>query len=101
MNTHWAFNRHIIETNRKLLGLTPKALGERIGATGQTIRNWESGLRTPKGDDLSALANVFRISPLSFYRLLPNRPRLVHSSKRKLDAPPPPRTRHKAVHRTQ
>lgn len=83
MKTHWDFNRGILETSRNLMGLTPEALGRRIGVSGQTIRNWESGLREPKASNLSALANLFRISPLSFWMLRPSRPRLVRGGQRK------------------
>lgn len=83
MKTQWTDNRPIIAIHRKRLGLSPEALGAQIGVTGQTIRNWESGLRQPKQDNLSALANLFRISPLAFFMLVPVRkaPRLVKGAR--------------------
>lgn len=70
-------------THRTLRGWSPALVGHRIGATDQTIRNWERGLTVPNADDLSSLANLFQVPPLTFWTLTRSRPRLEPGSKRK------------------
>lgn len=84
MNTHWQFNRSSLPAHRTLAGLTPEAAGARIGVSGQTIRNWEQGIREPRASDLAALANLYHVSPLAFCMLVRSRPRRVPARKRKL-----------------
>lgn len=43
---------------REKKGLSQKALGELIGAGQQTIAGWETGVRKPNSDCISALADA-------------------------------------------
>lgn len=83
MKTLWAFNHSTLSAQRMKLGLSPRALGQAIGVTGQTIRNWERGIgRGAKGDDISALANLFRVSPAAFWMLVPQQEHLTSKARR-------------------
>lgn len=100
MKTQWTFDRTVLCARRTRLSLSPEALGKLIGVSDQTIRNWESGLRTPNADDLSALANLFRVSPGSFWMLVSRKPRLVavQSNKNRTPAEAVKSTRAKRTH---
>ena len=52
-------HRLLLLTARTSAGLTREELGQRIGVTGQTIYNWETGGSTPRGQSLNELVEEF------------------------------------------
>jgi DNA-binding transcriptional regulator YiaG len=50
------FNAKALQTQRKRLGLSADDVGLLVGATGQSVYNWESGNATPRQKHLAALA---------------------------------------------
>lgn len=48
---------------RRELGMTQAAFGSRIGVKGNTVTNYETGLRTPSEAVLVSLCREFRVSP--------------------------------------
>jgi len=57
--------QRIIEA-RNAKGITQKQLAEEIGKTSQTIRNYETGLRTPDGETLEKVADALNVKPSFF-----------------------------------
>ncbi|MBP3208517.1 MAG: helix-turn-helix transcriptional regulator [Oscillospiraceae bacterium] len=55
-----------IRSARKKLGLTQKELGERIGLPYQRIGQYETGVRTPRGDMLQKIASALNAEPIAF-----------------------------------
>lgn len=51
-----------IAQNRKNLGLSQEALGERLGVSRQSIYKWESDAALPEVEKLIALSRLFGIS---------------------------------------
>ncbi len=60
-----------IRTGRKLRGLTQEELGEKIGITGERIRQYEGSVRTPKPDYAIKIADALEISHESLTKLDP------------------------------
>jgi transcriptional regulator with XRE-family HTH domain len=52
----------MIKTERIKLGLSQRALGERIGVTQQAVGRWETGQALPDTKTLIQLAQLFHIS---------------------------------------
>lgn len=49
-------------------GLTQKQLGDRVGATSQTVSRWETGERRPDLDAQAAISEALGIQPVDLYR---------------------------------
>ena len=47
---------------RKKAGISQSELGNKLGVTGQTVLNWESGLYEPKIEYLIKLADFFNVT---------------------------------------
>ena len=47
---------------RKKVGISQAELGSKLGVTGQTVLNWESGLYEPKIEYLIILADFFNVT---------------------------------------
>ncbi len=58
------FGRSIYKL-RKELGLTQKALGEKLETTKQNINNWEKCISTPSADTLVKISEFFHV-PIDF-----------------------------------
>ena len=57
----------MIKDRRIELGLTLEDVGKAVGVGKSTVRKWESGqIKDMKRDKISALADVLRLSPVSF-----------------------------------
>lgn len=57
----------MIKNRRLELGLTLEDVGKAVGVGKSTVRKWESGqIKDMKRDKISALANVLKLSPVSF-----------------------------------
>lgn len=52
---------HRIKELRKSLGLTQAEFGKRIGVAGNTVTNYEAGLRTPKDSVLLMMSREFNV----------------------------------------
>lgn len=50
---------------RKMRGLYQGELAEKVGMTEGAIRHYESGVRTPKKDQIAAIASSLDVSPLA------------------------------------
>lgn len=50
---------------RKMRGLYQGELAEKVGMTEGAIRHYESGARTPKKDQVAAIASALGVSPLA------------------------------------
>jgi len=60
--------QHIGEKIRELRGLmSQEALGQKLGATGNTISRWETGTYKPTAEDLDKLARFFKVSITVFF----------------------------------
>lgn len=53
-----------IKTLRKELGLTQTEFGERIGVKGNTITNYETGLRNPSEAVITSLIREFKVNEI-------------------------------------
>lgn len=51
-----------IKKLRKMLGLTQSEFGRRIGVAGNTVTNYEAGLRVPKESVLLMMSREFRVN---------------------------------------
>lgn len=54
--------RQRLSNRRKELGLTQEELAEAIGASSRTIRNYEDGTKSPRGEKRLRLAEVLKLS---------------------------------------
>ena len=52
-----------IYDRRRALHLTQQELGERVGATGPMVSDWERGVATPTTDKVIALVDALGCSP--------------------------------------
>src|SRR4051812_6959758 len=59
MNEDW---RAIIRRARRRVKLTQKALGERVGLSGEAIRGYERGTRSPSRESLHSLIEVLPLA---------------------------------------
>lgn len=50
---------------RKMRGMYQGELAEKVGMTEGAIRHYESGARTPKGEQIAAIASALDVSPLA------------------------------------
>ena len=57
---------HRISTGRKQAGITQEALGDFLGVSGSTVKNWERGTSLPSSKTLFALAQALGISGTIF-----------------------------------
>ncbi|MGN0059043.1 MAG: helix-turn-helix domain-containing protein [Coriobacteriales bacterium] len=64
-----------IKRYRKAAGLTQKQLGEAIGLGESAVRNYERDIRTPKKDQLDAMAEAMDIAPEALYDIDANNAR--------------------------
>jgi transcriptional regulator with XRE-family HTH domain len=58
-----------IRACRNAAGLTQKQLAEAVGLTESAVRNYELDIRTPKDDQISAMAKTMKVSPASLANL--------------------------------
>lgn len=58
-----------IKRYRKAAGLTQKQLGEAIGLGESAVRNYERDIRTPKREQLDAMARAMDIAPEALYEI--------------------------------
>ena len=52
-----------IRACRKTAGLTQKQLAEAVGLTESAVRNYELDIRTPKNDQIKAMAKAMKVAP--------------------------------------
>ncbi|MGI6536526.1 MAG: helix-turn-helix domain-containing protein [Eggerthellaceae bacterium] len=64
-----------IKRYRKAAGLTQKQLGEAIGLGESAVRNYERDIRTPKKEQLDAMAKAMDIAPEALYEIDANNAR--------------------------
>lgn len=64
-----------IKRYRKAAGMTQKQLGEAIGLGESAVRNYERDIRTPKKDQLDAMAEAMDIAPEALYDIDANNAR--------------------------
>ena len=64
-----------IKRYRKAAGLTQKQLGEAIGLGESAVRNYERDIRTPKKEQLDAMAGAMDIAPEALYDIDANNAR--------------------------
>lgn len=64
-----------IKRYRKAAGLTQKQLGEAIGLGESAVRNYERDIRTPKKEQLNAMAEAMDIAPEALYDIDANNAR--------------------------
>jgi transcriptional regulator with XRE-family HTH domain len=67
----WPRLGRVLGRRRQALRLTRTELAERIGVTRSTIVNWELGYRTPRVQQLSALASTLDVTVLELKSALP------------------------------
>src|SRR5712671_1722251 len=59
---------HIGQKIRELRGsMSQEVLGEKIGATGNTVSRWETGTYKPTPEDLDKVARFFKVSITVFF----------------------------------
>lgn len=51
-----------LRSTRKSIGLSQKELAEKIGVKPTTLGNWETGIATPRTEELKKLASVLGVS---------------------------------------
>jgi transcriptional regulator with XRE-family HTH domain len=54
----------LIRDRREKLKLTQEELAARVGVPTQTIKQWESGRRSPAADKIRPLALALKVDPL-------------------------------------
>ena len=61
------FNPNKIKVLREQNRVTQKQLGELLGISDRAVSKWELGLSKPSGENLIALANIFRVPVETFF----------------------------------
>ena len=73
------------------MGLTQQAVGDHLGVTGQTIRNWETGRNEPNNQAIESLASLYDLHPEELKTDTPLLPHDKHlnQARQRIDVDPP------------
>ena len=70
---------------RRNMRLTQQAVGDHLGVTAQTIRNWETGRNEPNSQAIASLASLYQLHPEELKTdtpLLPDNTHRTHARQR-------------------
>lgn len=67
------FSAKGLASQRRRLGLSAEACGQLLGASGQSVYNWEAGKARPRASHLAAIAALRRLSKTQAAEMLASR----------------------------